>query len=319
MIEDLYCNLFAKAYFRPIFHRQRGVLDRGLLERRLLDLQWQLMFVLVIGLLIYSFSAHAKTTVVDQHAIKQQQSQSLNAKMLKRPQPSLTAAKAIPNSKTVTAPKPRLALNNGTSSAVIQLRGSTNTATSRIDTRWTSSLPAAGWTFLPLVLEGAEKWQLESALLLAIMHTESAFDPDAHSHKGAIGLMQIMPQGAVLEVVQKYYSGRQIETDTLSLPEVNIEIGSAYLHILSNDYLHAVRSDKNRRLLMIAAYNCGLSNLMRALTFTQSLTTFTHNVNQLSEDALYFQLTRTLPIAETRHYVEKVMHLYERYRGIEYQ
>ena len=100
---------------------------------------------------------------------------------------------------------------------MIQLRGSTNPVAYRIDTRWASSLLAAGWTFLPLVLEGAEKWQLESALLLAIMHTESAFDPDAHSHKGAIGLMQIMPQGAVLEVVQKYYSGRQIEVDSFEL------------------------------------------------------------------------------------------------------
>ncbi len=58
--------------------------------------------------------------------------------------------------------------------------------------------------------------QVEAALVRAIMRTESAFNPAARSHAGAIGLMQLMPSNA-----------RELGVNPF-VPEQNIEGGVRY-------------------------------------------------------------------------------------------
>lgn len=92
-------------------------------------------------------------------------------------------------------------------------------------------------------------------LLKAVMVAESAFNPKAVSHKGAVGLMQIMPDTA-----RRY--GVQSEPDStveskLTDPDLNIRTGTRYLADL-------LRMFGGETELAIAAYNAGEGAVMRA-------------------------------------------------------
>ncbi|MEG0914856.1 MAG: lytic transglycosylase domain-containing protein, partial [Christensenellaceae bacterium] len=47
-----------------------------------------------------------------------------------------------------------------------------------------------------LIVEYAQKYDLDPYFVAAIIHTESGYDKDAVSSAGAVGLMQIMPETA---------------------------------------------------------------------------------------------------------------------------
>lgn len=91
----------------------------------------------------------------------------------------------------------------------------------------------------------ATEQQLEASLIRAVIHAESAFQASALSKRGAIGLMQLMPDTAVMLGV----------SDPLS-PEQNIQGGSVYLAQLLKQY----NGDLN---LTLAAYNAGPGNVKR--------------------------------------------------------
>jgi len=80
---------------------------------------------------------------------------------------------------------------------------------------------------------------LRPALVRAVVMAESAFDPSARSPKGALGLMQLMPETA-----------RQFGVANPFDPEDNIRAGTAYLRQLLDRY-------GNDEALALAAYNAG--------------------------------------------------------------
>lgn len=79
------------------------------------------------------------------------------------------------------------------------------------------------------VAAAARRYQVPPAFLLAIIHAESSFDPHAVSHKGAVGLMQLMP--ATARWMAPGVSRRQLFD-----PALNIELGARYLRYLANRY-----------------------------------------------------------------------------------
>ena len=79
------------------------------------------------------------------------------------------------------------------------------------------------------VAAAAQRYQVPPAFLLAIIHAESNFDPHAVSHKGAVGLMQLMP--ATARWMAPGVSRRQLFD-----PALNIELGARYLRYLANRY-----------------------------------------------------------------------------------
>ncbi len=84
----------------------------------------------------------------------------------------------------------------------------------------------------------ARKYHLEPKLLHAVIRAESAYNPYAVSPKGAVGLMQLMPDTAARYGVYDRYD-----------PFENLEAGARYLR----DLLSAFKDVK----LAVAAYNAG--------------------------------------------------------------
>ncbi len=106
---------------------------------------------------------------------------------------------------------------------------------------------AINWHTIPLRLHiyqqaihrAAKRWRLDPALLQAMIHAESAFNPYAVSAKGAAGLMQLMPDTAVAMGVVNVFN-----------PQQNIDGGARYLAQLLTEFGGKVP-------LAAAAYNAG--------------------------------------------------------------
>jgi len=93
--------------------------------------------------------------------------------------------------------------------------------------------------FEEMVLACAQKYKLPAALLKAVMHVESAFEPQALSPKGAMGLMQLMPGTA-----------QQLSVKEPFEVKANIEGGARYLRMLFNLF-------EGNMVQVLAAYNAG--------------------------------------------------------------
>jgi len=90
-----------------------------------------------------------------------------------------------------------------------------------------------------LIVEQARLNGVRPALVRAVVQVESAFDPNARSRKGALGLMQLMPATA-----------RQFGVTNPFNPNENVRAGVAYLRQLLDRY-------GNNEELALAAYNAG--------------------------------------------------------------
>jgi Transglycosylase SLT domain/Domain of unknown function (DUF4124) len=111
--------------------------------------------------------------------------------------------------------------------------------TARTAQTWSSSGgdPAR---FDGLISSSSQRYGVDSALVRAVVKVESDFNEGARSHKGAQGLMQLMPDTARLHNVANAYD-----------PEENIEGGVRHLRLLLDRY-------QGNLQLTLAAYNAGI-------------------------------------------------------------
>ena len=96
-----------------------------------------------------------------------------------------------------------------------------------------------------LIRRTASRHQVDPALIKAVMHIESGFNPHAVSDKGAQGLMQVMPE-----------TGQRYGADDLFDPVQNVTAGVMYLKDLQKLF-------KNNTRLVLAAYNAGENAVLR--------------------------------------------------------
>ena len=132
------------------------------------------------------------------------------------------------------------------------------------------------------VKTASEKYNVDEALIYGVIKTESNFNPNAESHAGAIGLMQIMPE--TFEWIQTYYKDDDYTVDDLRDYSVNIDYGTHVLSILIDMY--------GNEDTAICAYNAGIGNVDGWLQNPE-----------YSDDG---KTLKTVPITETENYRHKV-------------
>jgi soluble lytic murein transglycosylase-like protein len=135
--------------------------------------------------------------------------------------------------------------------------------------------------FEPLLHQAAQEYGLQPALLKAIMAAESGFNPAAVSPKGAIGLMQVMPDTAERYGLQA--SAKKTLEQKLAEPKTNIRLSARYLRDLT-------RMFPGKPELVIASYNAG-------------------------EAAVQKYRNTVPPYPETRNYVKLVAQFYRFYHA----
>jgi len=132
----------------------------------------------------------------------------------------------------------------------------------------------------PYLRQAAREHALDYELLKAVIATESGFNTRAVSHRGAVGLMQLMPTTAA-DLGVRAAQGQTLE-ERLTDPRTNVQAGARYLA------LQLARFDGQLELAL-AAYNAGPGAVLQA--------------------------GRQVPnFPETRQYVRRVMGLYEQLR-----
>lgn len=126
------------------------------------------------------------------------------------------------------------------------------------------------------------KYDLDPTLVLAVIKTESNFDPEAVSHAGAYGLMQIT-EDTLKWAIYREGEGAEYTVKDLTDPKTNIRYGCLILSLLMEDF-----QDTDTAL---AAYNAGRGNVLKWL-----------------KDSRYAKngVIINTPFEETNQYIEKI-------------
>lgn len=165
------------------------------------------------------------------------------------------------------------------------------------------------------VLKQSRRFNLEPALIYSIIETESSFNPYAVSRAPAYGLMQIVPSTAGRDVYRLLNQRDGMpNSQMLFNPATNIEYGAAYLSILSSRYLKAIKDPKTKEFCMIAAYNTGAGNVLKAFSSNRSVAM--EKINSMNSTQVYQHLRRNLSSAEARNYVLKVSRNKQKYQKL---
>ena len=156
---------------------------------------------------------------------------------------------------------------------------------------------------------------LSPALVMAIIETESAFNPMARSRSNALGLMQIKPDTAGRDYFTLIKGYAHTPTSSyLYNPKNNIEVGAGYLRILAERYLVGIAHPKKLEYAIIASYNGGSGNLWQSLNSKGSKKKAIARINKMSVKEFYWFLTHRHRRKETRNYLKRVTSKIEKYR-----
>jgi soluble lytic murein transglycosylase len=134
--------------------------------------------------------------------------------------------------------------------------------------------------YLEVLMKTLRNDSLDPIVLLSLIRQESVFNPEARSHVGARGLMQLMPNTA------KRFK-KSVSIKQLANPQINIELGVRYFQNLMKRY------DGNL-VYVLAAYNAGESRVER------------WKGQYFDADDTILKNIEAIPFLETRNYVKLI-------------
>lgn len=130
----------------------------------------------------------------------------------------------------------------------------------------------------------AAKYNVDSALVAGMILSESKFRHEAKSSRGAIGLMQLMPETA--QWISEQIDDKAYNVGELHEPQKNIEYGTWYIASLEEEF-------GGNEVLALAAYNAGRGNV--------------HDWMEEKHWDMDFHEVAAIPYEETRAYVSSVL------------
>ena len=136
-------------------------------------------------------------------------------------------------------------------------------------------------------------YTIDKALVYALIRQESGFKPRAHSYAGAYGLMQVMPSNAAWLERDASFRGNP---DRLFDPGTNLRVGQDYIL-----YLMSQPDISGDLLKTVAAYDGGPAPVYES-------------IKQVGYGADDLMIIESIPVPETRDYVERVMANYWIYK-----
>ena len=161
----------------------------------------------------------------------------------------------------------------------------------------------------------AKQYDVPVSVIMAIIETESSFNPRAVSPIPAFGLMQLVPKTAGLDAHLFVHGEKKIvSADYLFNEENNLKLGSAYFHLLTHRYLRKISDPTVRFYCAVASYNTGVGNVAKTFTGKKSISAAVKAINQMAPNEVYDFLLTHLPAQETRNYLKKVVTRMEKYK-----
>lgn len=163
-------------------------------------------------------------------------------------------------------------------------------------------------TRLEKVKSLAKQYDIDTSLILAVIETESSFNPMATSAIPAFGLMQLVPKTAGLDAYKFVHGQKRLVTpEYLYDQDNNLLLGTAYLHLLSNRYLRGITDKQSKLYCMLASYNTGVGNLAKSFVNRKNLGLAIKRANTMNSEQVYRHLMQNLPADETKQYLKKVI------------
>lgn len=147
------------------------------------------------------------------------------------------------------------------------------------------------------IRQASVDYQISPLFVSAIIRVESNYRSDKVSKKGAVGLMQLMPDTANWVAESAGYD-TPLE-DKLFDPVTNIDIGTRYVHSLLAQFGQSDMPEEDRIARAAAAYNAGPGIAGKWL-----------------ESGVWtgkFADAAQIPYGETRHFVQRVVYYYNKY------
>ena len=140
----------------------------------------------------------------------------------------------------------------------------------------------------------AGRTKVDPLLLASIIRAESSFNPFAESHRGAVGLMQVMP--ATAQQLAHELKLNYQDADDLYVQDINLTMGAVY-------FSRQLKAFQGNLVLALAAYNAGLAKVK-----AWHLDTYGREQDDL---------IAAVPLPSTRAYVRRVLLYYEVFKKMQ--
>ncbi|CAL4322103.1 Endo-type membrane-bound lytic murein transglycosylase A [Buchnera aphidicola (Protaphis terricola)] len=154
----------------------------------------------------------------------------------------------------------------------------------------------------------SNKYHVDEKLIKSIIYVESSGNPYAKSSSNAIGLMQIKPSAAGVDIYRFYGKKGKPSIEELYNPKININIGTLYIHLLQKKNLLGIKDKEIMRYATIVSYVNGTSALLKI--FHENKNQAIKMINTMTVKT-FFQHIKTHPSKQASNYLEKVIKIYK--------